>query len=59
MYYGTVDGADIIQVEFYTASFLGFISPKPQCKSLGWPAVLKMDRYYSTTMCHYWDMSVK
>ncbi len=21
--------------------------------------LLKMDRYYSTTMCHYWDMSVK
>ncbi len=20
---------------------------------------LKMGRYYSTTMCHYWDMSVK
>ncbi len=23
------------------------------------PTLLKMVRYYSTTMCHYWDMSVK
>ncbi len=22
-------------------------------------ALLKMGRYYSTTMCYYWDMSVK
>ncbi len=22
-------------------------------------ALLKMGRYYNTTMCHYWDMSVK
>ncbi len=21
--------------------------------------LLKMSRYYNTTMCHYWDMSVK
>ncbi len=21
--------------------------------------LLKMGRYYSTTLCHYWDMSVK
>ncbi len=21
--------------------------------------LLKMDRYYNTPMCHYWDMSVK
>ncbi len=22
-------------------------------------ALLKMGRYYNTTMCHYWDVSVK
>ncbi len=22
-------------------------------------ALLKMSRYYNTTLCHYWDMSVK
>ncbi len=25
----------------------------------GFTALLKMGRYYNTTMCHYWDMLVK
>ncbi len=23
------------------------------------PTLLEMSRYYNTTLCHYWDMSVK
>ncbi len=28
-------------------------------KYSGIGTLLKMGRYYNTTMCHYWDMSVK
>ncbi len=30
-----------------------------ECVSLGYTHTVKMGSYCSTTMCHYWDMSVK
>ncbi len=50
--------------EYHTNSKRGWIDSSYEHK--GWALVLlsirtllKMGRYYSTTMCHYWDMSVK
>ncbi len=36
-----------------TLEVVGFFVPS------GHGTLLKMCRYYSTTMCHYWHMSVK
>ncbi len=44
-----------IETEVTLPSHRGFyiVSSTPYC------TLLKMGRYYNTTTCHYWDMSVK
>ncbi len=43
--------------EAFISSYLDGVEIRQ--KLPGFSALLKMVRYYSTTMCHYWEMSVK
>ncbi len=59
MYYDTLFLYTAHIKDYPTIALLGLLLHGSACLRQWMGTLLKMGRYYNTTMCHYWDMSVK